>query len=123
MEGRNAPAPVNYVHQDEIWKAHVKLEKDSADVWPRKWGFLTEEYREYQKESLKHADIRGHQQEKESSVPDQNSNATSLPFPRTSQAVIGWRSAHSHLQLEKFGAVHHGRRSFLKDLGWPLDSC
>ncbi|XP_072322125.1 ciliary microtubule inner protein 1-like [Eucyclogobius newberryi] len=114
--------PVNYVHQDEIWKAHVKLEKDSADVWPRKWGVLTEAYREYQKESLKQAEsVKKNQPENERSI--QNSNAGSLPFPRTSQAVIGWRLAHSHLQLEKFGAVHHGRRSFLKELGWPLDSC
>ncbi|KAK7915668.1 hypothetical protein WMY93_011429 [Mugilogobius chulae] len=122
MEAPKSPAAVNYVHQDEIWKAHVKLEKDSADVWPRKWGFLTEEYRQYQEDSLKQAESgEKNQPEKETSVP--NRKAGSLSFPPTSQAVIGWRSAHSHLQLEKFGAVHHGRRSFLKDLGWPLDSC
>ncbi|CAL9704005.1 unnamed protein product [Knipowitschia caucasica] len=121
MEAQRAPAVANYVHQDEIWKAHVKLEKDSADVWPRKWGFLTEVYKDYQRESLKEAHSGKQQPEKETSP--HNNKVASLPFPRTSQAVIGWRSAHSHLQLDKFNVMHYGRRSFLKDLGWPLDSC
>ncbi|XP_029990861.1 uncharacterized protein C20orf85 homolog [Sphaeramia orbicularis] len=106
--------PVNFVHQDEIWKAHIKLEKDSADVWPEKWGHLTEAYKEYNASVKKNA-IRVE--------PPKQLVGRSPPVPQTTQALVGWRSAHSHLQLEKYGTVHHGRRSFLKDLGWPLGAC
>ncbi|XP_061584355.1 ciliary microtubule inner protein 1-like isoform X2 [Cololabis saira] len=96
---------VNFVHRDEIWKAHVQLEKNSAKVWPNKWGFLTEAYGEYHTESLK--------------LKEEMKVGPSPPVPPTTQALIGWRSGHSHLQFEKYGLVHHGRRSFLKELGWP----
>ncbi|XP_028302185.1 uncharacterized protein C20orf85-like isoform X2 [Gouania willdenowi] len=109
-------------------KAHVKVEKASAKCWPNKWGFLTDCYKQYEMESMKMKSI------KENSNPDLNVRPStpleknikvspSPPVPQTSQAVIGWRSAHPHLQLENFGTVHHGRRSFLKELDWPLHAC
>ncbi|XP_016891924.2 uncharacterized protein C20orf85 homolog [Cynoglossus semilaevis] len=112
-EGKRASEPINFVHQDEIWKAHVKLEKDSSEVWPNKWGFLTSVYQECRSENTK--------------LKKPGAGELQEPHPEkqvhTTQALIGWRSGHSHLQLEKYGAVHHGRRSFLKELGWPFDSC
>uniref|UniRef100_UPI0037E7C844 ciliary microtubule inner protein 1-like n=1 Tax=Semicossyphus pulcher TaxID=241346 RepID=UPI0037E7C844 len=121
--------PVNFVHQDEIWKAHVKVEKDSANVWPNKWGFLTEAYKEYERESVKlkeavKVELPHHLSSQPLTSPEKhNQVGLSPPVPKTTQALIGWRSAHSHLQLEKHGMVHHGRRSFLKELGWPLNAC
>ncbi|XP_075880899.1 ciliary microtubule inner protein 1-like [Nelusetta ayraudi] len=116
--------PVNFVHQDEIWKAHVNSEKDSAEVWPKKWGFLVEAYKEYNKESvtLKEKVGEGHQYlaihpstgEKDTKTPP------SPPVPQTTQALIGWRSG---LPLEKYGRVYYGRRSFLKELDWPANAC
>lgn len=31
----------NYVHQDEIWKDHVRTEHTAGKKWPNKWGFTT----------------------------------------------------------------------------------
>ncbi|XP_026204193.1 uncharacterized protein C20orf85 [Anabas testudineus] len=121
--------PINSVHQDEIWKAHLKLEKDSADVWPKKWGFLTDAYKEYKRESLKlkreiPVEVPHHLEEQPATPPETRINVGPSPsVPQTTQALIGWRSTRPQLQLEQYGSVHHGRRSFLKELGWPLSGC
>ncbi|XP_038553637.1 uncharacterized protein C20orf85-like isoform X2 [Micropterus salmoides] len=124
-DSQRTSEPINFVHQDEIWKAHVKVEKDSADVWPNKWGFLTK----YMSESVKlkeavRVELPHHLAARPPTPPEKYIKVDpSPPVPQTTQALIGWRSGHSHLQLEKYGVVHHGRRSFLKELGWPLDAC
>ncbi|XP_042366339.1 LOW QUALITY PROTEIN: uncharacterized protein C20orf85 homolog [Plectropomus leopardus] len=128
-DSQRTSEPVNFVHQDEIWKAHVKVEKDSAEVWPNKWGSLTEAYKEYERDSVKLREVvreepPNHLPSQPPTPPEKSIHvAPSPPVPQTTQALIGWRSAHSHLHLEKFGTVHHGRRSFLKELGWPFDAC
>ncbi|XP_038553636.1 uncharacterized protein C20orf85 homolog isoform X1 [Micropterus salmoides] len=128
-DSQRTSEPINFVHQDEIWKAHVKVEKDSADVWPNKWGFLTKVYKEYMSESVKlkeavRVELPHHLAARPPTPPEKYIKVDpSPPVPQTTQALIGWRSGHSHLQLEKYGVVHHGRRSFLKELGWPLDAC
>uniref|UniRef100_A0A3Q2XXZ4 Uncharacterized protein n=1 Tax=Hippocampus comes TaxID=109280 RepID=A0A3Q2XXZ4_HIPCM len=88
-------------------KAHVNAERDSADVWPNKWGFLTHLYEEVRPSMCVCALFVRRQV------------GASPPVPQTSQAVIGWRSAHAHLGLEMSGMLQHGRRSFLKELCWP----
>ncbi|XP_041835888.1 uncharacterized protein C20orf85 homolog [Melanotaenia boesemani] len=128
-DSQQTSEPINIVHRDEIWKAHVKLEKDSAEVWPRKWGFLTDIYKEYEMESVKmkkalKVGLPNHVVVRSPTPPQKYIHVgPSPPVPQTSQALIGWRSGHAHLQLEKYSTVHHGRRSFLKELGWPLDAC
>ncbi|XP_037621890.1 uncharacterized protein C20orf85-like [Sebastes umbrosus] len=129
-DSQRTSEPINSVHRDEIWKAHVKVEKNSADIWPNKWGFLTEAYKEYQRENVKLKEALREEhphQHLAARPPTPQENITQVgpspPVPKTTQALIGWRSAHSHLQLEKYAAVRHGRRSFLKELGWPLNAC
>ncbi|XP_029136887.1 ciliary microtubule inner protein 1 [Labrus bergylta] len=127
-DSQRTSEPLNFVHQDEIWKAHVKMEKDAANVWPNKWGFLTETYKEYESESVKlkeggREELLHHLKPPVTTQEKDNKVGPSPTVPRTTQALIGWRSAHPDLQLEKFGVVHHGRRSFLKELGWPLNAC
>ncbi|XP_071329160.1 ciliary microtubule inner protein 1-like isoform X1 [Trachinotus anak] len=110
-------------------KAHVKAEKDSAEVWPNRWGFLTEVYKECERESVKlkravRVELPHHLAPPPATPPEKYIHVgPSPPVPQTTQALIGWRSGHSQLQLEKFGTVHYGRCSFLKELGWPLHSC
>ncbi|XP_056294046.1 uncharacterized protein C20orf85 homolog [Pseudoliparis swirei] len=127
-DAQRTSEPVNFVHQDEIWKAHLKVEKESAKVWPNKWGFLTEVYMECERESVKLKEVRAkpphHQPAARPLTPEENIHlGPPPPVPQTSQAVIGWRSGYSPLLLEKFAPVHHGRRSFMKELGWPFGSC
>ncbi|XP_034441107.1 uncharacterized protein C20orf85 homolog [Hippoglossus hippoglossus] len=128
-EPKRTSEPINFVHQDEIWKAHVNMEKDSAEIWPNKWGFLTEVYREYKLENVKlKTSVRVEPPLHLVPLPETPPEkfiqvGPSPPVPQTTQALIGWRSGRAHLQLEKYGPVHHGRRSFLKELGWPLDAC
>merc|ERR1711881_645061 len=38
MRGKNV---CNYVHQDEIWKDHVRTEHTAGKKWPNRWGFTT----------------------------------------------------------------------------------
>uniref|UniRef100_A0A3Q3B8W7 Uncharacterized protein n=2 Tax=Kryptolebias marmoratus TaxID=37003 RepID=A0A3Q3B8W7_KRYMA len=102
---------INFVHRDEIWKAHIKIEKDSDEAWPNKWGFLTEVYKEYdmKNEKLKEAlkDMTVQQRVRPLTPPQENTHVgPSPPVPQTTQAFIGWRSGHPHLQLEKYNTVH-----------------
>uniref|UniRef100_A0A3P8WVM1 Uncharacterized protein n=1 Tax=Cynoglossus semilaevis TaxID=244447 RepID=A0A3P8WVM1_CYNSE len=107
-----ASEPINFVHQDEIWKAHVKLEKDSSEVWPNKWGFLTSVYQEVKTHPPQHTHthsyiIKNYSGERRKVVLN----------PRCT--YHWWYSDLVHV-LQCLPVV---LRSFLKELGWPFDSC
>uniref|UniRef100_A0A3Q4BG14 Uncharacterized protein n=1 Tax=Mola mola TaxID=94237 RepID=A0A3Q4BG14_MOLML len=112
-------------------KAHVNVEKDSARVWPNKWGFLTGAHEEVNitfksyfllaSEYLFRLVILLVTVLVTSVISDSSLQVSpSPPVPQTSQAFIGWRSGH---RLEKYGTVRYGRRSFLRELGWPAETC
>ncbi|XP_014834742.1 PREDICTED: uncharacterized protein C20orf85 homolog [Poecilia mexicana] len=121
--------PINFVHQDEIWKAHIKIEKDSGESWSKNWGFLSEAYKEYEMKSVKlktglKTELHPELTIRPLTPPQKHIQVgSSSAVPLTSQRFIGWHSGSSCPHLEKYGAMHHGRRSFLKDLGWSLDAC
>ncbi|XP_018597793.1 uncharacterized protein C20orf85-like [Scleropages formosus] len=116
--------PKNLVDQDEIWKVHVNAEFESAKAWSNKWGFLAEFYNEVLQQSKKlteeieKVEVPKHLKTSPPTPLEQYIKiGPSPPVPRTSQAFIGWRSSVAHLQLERFGRVNHGRKSFSEELG------
>ncbi|XP_015220506.1 ciliary microtubule inner protein 1 [Lepisosteus oculatus] len=119
----------NFVAQDQIWKCHVNMELEAAKVWPSKWGFLTMSYHEMlQDQTLKKEGVKlelpEHLQTRPTTSPEKYFQVGASPaVPPTTQGLIGWRSTVPELQLERFGKVHHGKSSFLKELGWPGDAC
>ncbi|CAL8381208.1 unnamed protein product [Boreogadus saida] len=122
--------PINFVSQDEIWKTRLKVEKESSKIWPHKWGFLSEVYIESQRKGAGLRDAAGeldlppHLRARPPTPAEKYIHVSpSPPVPQTTQALIGWRSSQPHLQLEVYGKETHGRRSFLKELGWTLESC
>ncbi|XP_055723863.1 uncharacterized protein C20orf85-like [Salvelinus fontinalis] len=118
----------NFVDQDEIWKVYVKIELESAKAWPNKWGFLTTSYKtQEQSHKLKEVvrlELPQHLKTRPPSPPEKYIQVgPSPPVPPTTQALIGWRSTVPELQLERYGKVQCGKKSFLKELGWAFDAC
>ncbi|KAM3620654.1 uncharacterized protein V6R79_000127 [Siganus canaliculatus] len=116
-ESQKATEPTNFVHQDENWKARIKLEKDSAKVWTSKWGVLMKAYKQYQKDSVRRteAQTRTQQEAQPAAGPVQDQVGPLPPVPQTSQAFIGWCCSQPRLCLEK---MKHPRQSYLS-----LSSC
>ncbi|XP_038075808.1 uncharacterized protein LOC119743471 [Patiria miniata] len=44
MGTRKIGSHLNFVHNDEIWKDHVRHELQSLRKWPEQWGLMTREY-------------------------------------------------------------------------------
>jgi hypothetical protein len=91
----------NYVHDDEIWKAHIRHEILTNNRWPELWGFMI----------------------KPSSV---ESSQLKLPpimarpkhhYPLTTTRLIGWRAEKN---LECYGRHAQGRTRIEDTLKQPL---
>ncbi|XP_066518714.1 ciliary microtubule inner protein 1-like [Hoplias malabaricus] len=131
MAAPNVPSKTyNYVDRDEIWKVHVNVELESAKVWYSKWGFLTDSYKETMmeskrlKDSMMKLELPQHLKTRPPTPPEKYIQVDhSPPVPQTTQALIGWRSTVPELQLERFGKVNCGKKSFLKELGWTFEAC
>ena len=120
---------LNFVHNDEIWKDHVRHESTSQrQKWPERWGYLVQEYQKL------NDDLTG---KPTASKLCSKSGGIKLPpikrrrpkpgFPVTTSRQIGWKSAKESSQLEIYGRYGPGPRSrgqcgILKLLKWPQES-
>ena len=98
----------NFVHQDKIWKDHVKLELESQKKWPENWGFLEVKKTEEQR------------QEKESKIEKEEGKK----YPKTTAGQIGYKTTElpSYQWEKRYGKSAKGKGGIDKLLGWPLEA-
>ncbi|XP_019849847.1 PREDICTED: uncharacterized protein C20orf85 homolog [Amphimedon queenslandica] len=115
---RRSPRNCNFVHDDEIWKAHVDRERETTKKWPEIWGFMLPE-----KIKIRNKGRRG---EHNQYITVQPSNEVDMkfiqglergadkknvklppiakPHPKTTSGLIGWRNT----SLERYGRHARG---------------
>lgn len=69
---------VNIVHDEQIWRDHIRTETNTLKTWESKWGFTKDMYKEM------------YSQEEETTEATKASKATNT-FPATTQKEYGWR--------------------------------
>ncbi|XP_060081622.1 uncharacterized protein C20orf85 homolog [Ylistrum balloti] len=120
---------LNFVHNDQIWKDHVRHETMSQRFrWPAKWGYLVHEY-----ESLS-CQLRGqptpvcrprtpYSPYRNNKLPPINKpKGRQLDFPVTTTQQIGWKVTKPEDQLEIYGPDSRGQCGILRLLRWPQES-
>ncbi|XP_062502261.1 ciliary microtubule inner protein 1-like [Corticium candelabrum] len=134
MSGSRKAATCNLVHSDEIWKDHVHREASCSREWPKKWGFLSDEYSKLSSQLASFQEAAG-RLSKCSISRNATTEAVRLPqistsrrltgvsqrcntFPLTTQREIGWKNA---TRLEMYGHHARGKLSIEKHLKWPVD--
>ncbi|XP_032234549.1 uncharacterized protein C20orf85 [Nematostella vectensis] len=111
----------NFVHKDEIWKDHVKMELFAQRRWPDKWGFLAQEYEQLQQRTLHIGDKKDDATEAVTKTTSEaKPEVTSMTYPKTNSQIIGWR-----LQYEadhpKPAIRRAGKKDIVKQLRWPRE--
>jgi hypothetical protein len=135
VQGRPTAAGCNVVHNDEIWKDHVRHEYTAMKKWPETWGFLKDEYKQLNQtidtersrwipSSPDHSPTASEGEEDSLHLPPLQppKQDHSNPFPRTTSKEIGWRSSRKEHGLELYGRWGRGKGSILKHLKWPNDA-
>jgi len=121
---------LNFVATDQIWKDHVRHEKESSNLWPQNWSFLKGCYEEMAapppprtptpltiEEGKKPVEIPSHL--------DSSRSEKALkvgpppPVPKTMNAIVGWRASEPGCNLERFGLYAKPRGCAVKNFGWP----
>ncbi|XP_033736266.1 uncharacterized protein C20orf85 homolog [Pecten maximus] len=120
---------LNFVHNDQIWKDHVRHETMSQRLrWPAKWGYLVHEYESMSRQ------LQGQPSPVcRPRTPYSRFNTNKLPpinkprnrqldFPVTTTQQIGWKVTKPDHQLEKYGPDSKGQCGILRLLRWPQES-
>ena len=96
----------NFVHQDKIWKDHVKLELESQKRWPENLSFL----------KVKNTEQI---QEKESTIEKKE-----VRYPQTAAGQIGYKTKElpSYEWEQRYGKSAKGKGGIDKLLGWPPEA-
>jgi len=116
---------LNLVHNDEIWKDHVRREQFSfTKKWPEKWGYLRDEYHTMNSELS--GTPRAHTPPSQTKLPAIREKVALVenrePFPETSSSLIGWKSTNPAWRLEKYGRYApnaRGQIGICKLFNWP----
>ena len=95
----------NFVHQDTIWKDHVKLELKSQKQWVEDWGFL--------KAQKEEEEIR------DTSIEDTNIDRK---YPQTTTAKMGYKMQELPTYKLEMKSAKVPKGGLDKLLGWPADA-
>merc|ERR1711970_531185 len=78
-DGRQMPSKgnLNIVHDEQIWRDHIRTETNTLKAWESKWGFTKDMYKE----------MYGQEETAEATEEAKTMNT----FPATSQKEYGWR--------------------------------
>lgn len=94
----------NFVHQDKIWKDHVKLEIKSQKQWSEDWGFL-----------------RAQKEDENREVSRDGSN-TERKYPQTTTGKMGYKMQELPTYKLEMNSSKVPKGGIDKLLGWPPDA-
>ncbi|XP_045187878.1 uncharacterized protein C20orf85-like [Mercenaria mercenaria] len=124
--GKRSSMTLSRVHNDEIWKIHVRHENVSArHRWPETWGYLIYEYKKLNC-MLAGAPVSPRPRSSKMAAPECLKLPTipqkKVGFPTTTSQEIGWKSSkngHNAQMVTNFGEQRRGKCTIQRRLKWP----
>ena len=94
----------NFVHQDKIWRDHVKLELKSQKQWSEDWGFLKA------------------QKEEENKDTSREDTSIERKYPQTTTAKMGYKMHELPTYKLEMKSSKFPKGGIDKLLGWPAEA-
>ena len=126
------PAECNAVARDAIWKKRVNTEMTAARLYPSRWSFYVESYKQL------FSDLRRRlptEMIREDTLPPHlhlppltpieklvKVEPSPKPYPQTTTRHIGWRSSKRVHKLEIYGEYTRPKGCIYKTFNWPIDA-